>query len=367
METTNLDKLKIEIILWKDRIVQDQQRLVWKFLFYYFLMENKELKRNQIGEIEDYLSYCKIPQDNLQDLDENITAFLLGYRILQETGREKPFRDKANTVKNELEKHWDDGSKEYFRNSTFTLLILFSDNENPHKEDILKKSETFSDYGNLALTFLIIGLQRHSPKEKLEMRYVDLFKKIQREFYDVRDSERIYTSWILWKYRKLLLSEIKEIRKSISSFILTGSSRVSDELKEDILDLETVLFYDLLHNFEKETRLAVEEVPITLRLLGAFNGSIISILMLFVDFHLWRIGYLHSGGVVPVDIAANIIIVSVSVFVVYFGGFLIYEIGYKGIFADKEIKQKLKECLVQKYFWEFVVGAVIFGFVLRLI
>ena len=117
METTNLDKLKIEIIHWKDRIVQDQQRLLWKFLFYYFLMENKELKRNQIGEIEDYLSYCKIPQDNWQDLDENITAFLLGYRILQETGRGKSFRDKANTVKNELEKHWDDGSKEYFRNS----------------------------------------------------------------------------------------------------------------------------------------------------------------------------------------------------------------------------------------------------------
>jgi len=366
METTNLDKLKIEIIQWKDRIVQDQQRLLWKFLFYYFLMENRELKRNQIGEIEDYLSYCKIPQDNWQYLDENITAFLLGYRILQETGRGRPFRDKANTVKNELEKHWDDESKEYFRNSTFTLLILFSDDENPHKEDILKKSETFSDYGNLALTFLIIGLQRHSSKEKLEMRYIDLFKKIQREFYDVRDSEKIYISWILWKYRKLLLSEIKEIRKNISSFIFTRSGQVSDELKEGILDLETVLFYDLLHNFENETRLAVEEVPITFRLLGAFSGSIIFISMLFVDFHLWRIGYLHPGGVLPLNIAVNIIIVLVSVFVVYFGGFLIYEIGYKGIFADKEIKQKLKQ-LVQKYFWGFVVGAVIFGFVLRLI
>jgi len=243
---------------------------------------------------------------------------------------------------------------------------LFSDDENPHKEDILKKSETFSDYGNLALTFLIIGLQRHSSKEKLEMRYIDLFKKIQREFYDVRDSEKIYISWILWKYRKLLLSEIKEIRKNISSFIFTRSGQVSDELKEGILDLETVLFYDLLHNFENETRLAVEEVPITFRLLGAFSGSIISISMLFVDFHLWRIGYLHPGGVLPLNIAVNIIIVLVSVFVVYFGGFLIYEIGYKGIFADKEIKQKLKQ-LVQKYFWGFVVGAVIFGFVLRLI
>ncbi|MCW3132801.1 MAG: hypothetical protein N2V78_00460 [Methanophagales archaeon] len=55
------------------------------------------------------------------------------------------------------------------------------------------------------------------------------------------------TAWVLWKYKGLLNSKIKE-----------GT-------------LNLVFIYDLVHDFEKGTRIAFEEVPFIFRLLGAFN------------------------------------------------------------------------------------------------
>ena len=81
------------------------------------------------------------------------------------------------------------------------------------------------------------------------------------------------TAWVLWKYKGLLNSKIKE-----------GT-------------LNLVFIYDLVHDFEKGTRIAFEEVPFIFRLLGAFNGFILFALISFVDFHLWKNGWALKGFV----------------------------------------------------------------------
>ena len=90
-------------------------------------------------------------------------------------------------------------------------------------------------------------------------------------------------------------------------------------------------------------------------------------LILFIVFHLLKNGYLHHSELLSLNTIINTVIVLSSMLVVYLGVFLIYEVGCKGICANKEIKQKLMDWVVQKYFWGFVIGVVILGLVTRLL
>jgi len=364
METITLNSLKGNLLEWVDKIVQDQKHILWKFWLYYFLMRNRQLKRSQIGEIEDFLSRYEPQQDDLQSLDEGITTFLLGYRILQFTGNERQFRDKAENVKEELERHWSDRDKNYFKNNLYTLIVLLSDKENPHKDEILKKYDMTKDYTILPIFFMI--LEGYDRKEVVKRVYTDLFERIKEEYYKIRDSEKIYVAWILWKYRRLLSSRIKEIREIVLSYISIISDRI-DRFKGGTPNLETAFAYDLLYDFEKRSRIAFEEVPFIFRFFGIFNGLLFIMFILIVDFNFWRGGYLHHKGFLSLATLANTMIVLITVLGVYLSGFLIYEVGFKGICANEEMKEKLKEWLVQKYFWGFVVSGVIIGFVTQLI
>lgn len=365
METPMLDDLNRNLLQWLNIATRDQHHLLWKFYLYYFLMRNKQLKKNQIGEIEDFLSYYELPQDDWQYLDENIVTFLLGYRILQETRNEKKFKDKAKAIKKEMEKHWNNENKSYFENNLYTLLILLSGKENQHKEEILEKFKTTEDYALISIIFMI--LEQDTKDKELRRVYESIFKKLKEEYYKVRDAEKIYAAWLLWKYKGLLNSKIKEIREMVFSSLSMVNNRFAAELKEGTLNLETIFIYDLVHDFERGTRMAFEEVPFIFKLLGAFNGFIFFALISFIDFHLWKNGYLQHSELLSLNTVINTVIVLSSVLVVYLSGFLIYEVGFKGICANKEIKRKLREWLVQKYFWSFAVGVVILGFVTQLI
>lgn len=346
-------------------IAQKQERTIWKFYFFYFLMRNKELRRNQIAEIEDLLSYYELPQKNWQNLDENLTVFILGYKILQDFGKEKQFKEKVHEIKIELEKHWNDNNKNYFNNTMYTLLILLSDKENPHKLEIIEEFKKTKDYALLSVVFMI--MEGDNQYEDLKIIYENIIRKVKEEYYDIRDIEKISVAWILWKYRRLQKSKIKKIRDIISPYLSTSNELLVNGLQNGILNVEYILAYDLLYDFEKGTRIAFEEVPLMFRIIGSLNGIIVLSFILYIDFRLWEIGYLHGKGFLSFDIIINTIIVLISMLMVFLGWFLIYEIGFKGICSNKEIKEKLKELVLEKYFWGFVIGAIVFGFVSQLI
>jgi len=311
------------------------------------------------------LSYYELHQDSLKSIDENITTFLLGYRILQVIGNETRFKEKVEDVKKELEKHWSDKDKNYFKNDLYTLIILLSDKENPHKDEILKTCDILiKDYVLLSVFFMI--LDEYNLKNEARGIYTDLFERIKREHHEIRDSEKTYVAWILWKYRRLLSTKIKEIRETVLSHILVGG-RILDRFKVGVLNLETALTYDLLYDFKKGSRIAFEEVPFIFRFFGVFNGILFIALGLVVDFYFWKSGYLQHSEFLSLSMFINIIIILATMLVVCLSLFLICEVGFKGICANEELKEKLNEWLVQKYFLSVVVGGVILGYVTQLI
>lgn len=347
-----------------DSIV-DQDHFLWKFWLYYFLMKNKQLKKSQIGEIEDFLSHCEFIRDNLQSLDEDITTFILGYKILTSIGNNAQFKNKAEDVNKELEKHWNNKDKIYFKNDLYTLIILFCDVNNPHLDEVLKKYDIYRNYNRLPIIFLI--MDQCNQKDEMKKICTELIERICREFYEIRESEKIFISWILWKYRRLLNSRIKDIRNVVSANLSTINDRFFVEAKEGTINFETVFCYDLLYDFYKESRIAFEEVPLIFRFFGIFNGILLIAFTLYVDYLFRGNGYLHHSEFISSDTFVNICIMLVSTLVVYLGVFLVYEIGLKGICANKEIKLKLNEWLIQKYFWGFVIGTMILGFATQMI
>ena len=195
-----------------DNIV-DNGNTLWKFWLFYFLMRNKQLKKLQIGNIEHILSCYELVREDRKSLDEDITTFFVGYKILEELGKSAQFKNKLDLLKKELENHWNATDKVYFKNDLYTLLILFCDKNNPHLSEVLSKYEDSLDYRRLPLAFLIMeNMGHHDTMKKI---LASLVQETEQRFYEIRDSEKIFIYWTLWKYRKLLNDKIKEIRTEV--------------------------------------------------------------------------------------------------------------------------------------------------------
>lgn len=223
MEEILLSKLKKQSSRWLDTVTLDSKQLVWKFFLYYLLREEKQLKRNQIGEIQDFLSYYEIPEGDFQNLDEEITTFLLGYRILQLCRKATPYNDKVKKIKKRLEKEWDSQHKKYFNNDVLTLIILLSDPKNLHRNEAILKYNQPKELIFTPFVFLILEDSQNSRSI-----YNTCLKRTIEEPENIRESEKIYIAWILWKYRQLSKQNIKEIRKTVSSYIDNLNNEISE-------------------------------------------------------------------------------------------------------------------------------------------
>jgi len=362
MEEILLSRLKEQSSRWLDTVTLDSKQLVWKFFLYYLLREEKQLKRNQIGEIQDFLSYYEIPEGDFQNLDEEITTFLLGYRILQLCRKATPYNDKVKKIKKRLEKEWDSQHKKYFNNDVLTLIILLSDPKNLHRNEAILKYNQPKELIFTPFVFLILEDSQNSRSI-----YNTCLKRTIEEPENIRESEKIYIAWILWKYRQLSKQNIKEIRKIVSSYIDNLNNEISEEFKEGNLNMNAVLAYNLLYNFERKTRIAFEEVPIIFKILSWVFGVELIIGSVVSGFWLRSQGFLIHKQLVSLNTLINALIIMVLMFVIYLGTFLIYKIGIQAVCANEQIKSEFKKWLVQKYIWGFIIGSLVFGFIAQLI
>lgn len=356
MDTLNLDKLKNELLISLNSNLKNQKSSLWKFWIYYFLIENKKLKTDQIYEIRNFLSSFIIPRDDLNFLDDDIVTFLIGYNIFQKMHDDKEFNNKIEVVKEELEKYWNKKNKLYFNSDIHTLLILLFNNESPHKKDILNNYKETKDFGFFSIVLMIL---EQEGSNNLKDTYEHFLSKIQNEYFSIPDSEKIYIVWILWKYRKLSKMKIKKIREIVSNYIFTVDY-IIPQINEGVLNFETALYYDLLFNFDKNTRISFEEIPFTYRMLGYVSGASLIILTLNIDYQIRAAGYLHHKEISLTTII-NAIIILISLLIIFLSFFLIYEIGFKGIYNDNEIRKKLKILVLDKWFWGFIISTLIFG------
>lgn len=362
MEEILLSKLKEQSSRWLDTVILDSKHLVWKFFLYYLLREEKQLKRNQIGEIQDFLSYYEIPEGDFQNVDEEITAFLLGHRILQLCGKVTFHNIEIKKIKEKLEEHWDNQHKRYFNNDILTFIILLSDPKNLNKGEIISKYNQQKDSVLIPFVSLILEDSRN-----LRSIYNSCLKRTIEEPENIRKSEKIYIAWILWKYRQLSKQNIKEIRKTVSSYIDNLNNEISEEFKEGNLNMNAVLAYNLLYNFERKTRIAFEEVPIIFKILSWVFGVELIIGSVVSGFWLRSQGFLIHKQLVSLNTLINALIIMVLMFVIYLGTFLIYKIGIQAVCANEQIKSEFKKWLVQKYIWEFIIGSLVLGFIAQLI
>lgn len=347
-----------------DNIV-DNNNILWKFWLFYFLMRNKQLKKIQIGNIEHILSCFELLRENRHSLDEDITIFFVGYKILEDLGKSEQFKNKLDLLKSELENHWSDVDKVYFKNDLYTLIILFCDKNNPHLSEVLSKYEDSLDYRRLTLTFLI--MENMGYHDKMKKALAALVQETEHRFYEIRDSEKIFLYWILWRYKKLLNNKTRDIRNEVLPNLPLISNQFTMETKEKIINFETAFYYSLLYDAYKESRISVDEVPVIFRIFGIVNGLLLIIVVLLIDYFFREIGYLSQSQSLSANTLINLLIVLASVFGMYLGAFAAYEIGLKGICANEEIKIRLKEWLISKYVYGFIICTVILGYVTQLI
>jgi len=367
MEETFLSRLKEQSSRWLDTVTLDSKHLLWKFFLYYLLKKERQLKRNQIGEIQDFLSYYEIPEGDFQNLDEEITTFLLGYRILQLCRKATPYNDKVKKIKEKLEKDWNSQYKKYFNNDILTLIILLSDSKNLHRNEVILEDNQPQELIFIPLFFLIL-----EDFQNLRSIYDTCLKRTMEEPENIRESEKIYIAWMLWKYRQLSKQNIKEIRKTVSSYIDSLNNEISEEFKEGNLNMNAVFAYDLLYNFERKTRIAFEEVPTIFRILSWIFGVELIIGSIFCGWWLHSRSFLTHKQQIPLDTLIknrliNAFVVIILMLVVYVGIFLIYKIGIQAICTNKQVKNELKEWLVNKYIWGFVIGTLFLGFITKFI
>lgn len=332
--------------------INDRQPILWKFWLYYFFNKNKELKKNQIGEIEEFLNNVEIPRSNRQRLDDDITAFIIGYNILFDLKRAEPFQVKLKEVKNELENHWNSQENVYFGNSILSLLIIIFDRNNGHKDTIFNKFKN-TNKCNLIL-LLLMFLEKENRSNELKNRYNSFLDRIKGKYYGIRDSEKVYVAYVLWKYRHISNLKIKEVREMVSSHLLDDN--MNNELKKGKFNLKTAVYYDLLFEYEKNTLIFVEEVPKTYRFLGILGGFVFIItsviLLLYKIFN---------------EFIYNLVTVTFSFLLLAIGIFLIYYIGIKGIFSDDEIFLELKNYLKNRYVDTFIFGGLVVSFFINFI
>ena len=100
----------------------------------------------------------KIPKEGFQNLDEEITTFLLGYRILQLCRKDTPYNNKVKRIKERLEKDWDNQHKKYFNNDMLTLIILLSDPTNLHQNEVILKYSQPQELIFIPFVFLILEI-----------------------------------------------------------------------------------------------------------------------------------------------------------------------------------------------------------------
>lgn len=352
MKEFNLYELKTKIINLFSEDARDPNYL-GRFCFFYFLMKNKELERSYIGDIKHFLYDCEIPRQNWQFLDEDIVSFLLGYKILTDISENKEFENKLEIVKKELENHWDDSKKTYFKSNYLTLLILISDNENIHKNDIISHFKSTNDCKLLSLLFIIL---EENQKKDLNKFYNQFLEKVKHKYHSIPDSEKVYAAWILWKYKNYSKSK-KEIRTIVESYI-SMINGFMDELIKENFDFRVAIYYDLLFEYKKNTRIASEEIPLMYRFLGYFSGIILIVNVLYIDSILWKMGYLQPNDL-KLNFIQNAIILCLSGLLFALAAFLIYFIGLQGYYDDEIIKNKFKKLL--KYIVEIYVFGIILG------
>ncbi|MCC7559766.1 MAG: hypothetical protein KO318_04970 [Methanobacterium sp.] len=336
--------------------IQNQNPGLWKFWLYYLFKKNKVLKQNQIGEIEEFLDTIEIPRKDYQLLDEDIVTFFIGYNILLELNPHTPFRPKFEEVKAELENHWNSKNELYFNNEVFTCMIYLFDKENVHKNNVDKFKK--SNHCSIILLICMI-LDAENRNEELDELYNSFLNRVNKKYYTLRDPEKIYVAWILWKFRNLSKLKIKEVREIVINYI-SINDEVINEINTHNINLKISIYYDLLTDFQENTIVAKEEVPITYRILAGFCGLIL------ILFSVYFIQYNQGLNIVNesywIKKIIHVFLLSSSFVLLIIGSFLIYEIVYKQTYTDEELFVSLKKWINKYIIGAFIVGGILVSF-----
>jgi len=135
---------------------------------------------------------------------------------------------------------------------------------------------------------------------------------------------------------------------------------VINEINTHNINLKISIYYDLLTDFQENTIIAKEEVPITYRILSGFCGLILILFSVYLIQFNQGLNVVSEGYWIKKIIHAFLLSSSFVLLIV--GSFLIYEIVYKQTYNDEVLFLTLKKWINKYIIGAFIVGGLLVSF-----
>jgi len=236
LEIESKIKKYIEKELYQINFVERPRDPLGLSIYLFFLLKNK-VSSPAVDNIIDWMNSwidLIINQEKFSRfVDREITSALLGYYTLKTNKMLRVSIDESKLVKllslstsNNL----------YFDNLTYTILILLSLTDKRSNipsfnrilqriKDTIKEGTIINDAKNLVFSSIL--LEKLKDKDSLHELVNICYKKISEK--DIRFDDRIYYSWVIWNYRKLLEEHFPSIRDFVEATLTNALTLLEEE------------------------------------------------------------------------------------------------------------------------------------------
>jgi len=214
-------------------------------IYLFFLLKNKvssPATDNIIDWMNSWIDLIINQEKFSRFVDREITSALFGYYTLKINKTLKVSIDESKLVKF---LSLNTNNNLYFDNLTYTILILLSLTDKRSDipsfnrilqriKDAIKEGTIINDAKNLVFSSIL--LEKLKDKDSLHELVNICYKKISEK--DIRFDDRIYYSWVIWNYRKLMDEHFPSIRDFVEAALTNALTLLEeDEVDESIKEM----------------------------------------------------------------------------------------------------------------------------------